>query len=293
MEDIDSASAEIEMQDSAATEEIVTKSSALIDIENPYNALVSHIAGMLEDVESTPSTVHCIYRVPTEVRKIDEEAYTPRIVSIGPFHHGNERLQSMEAPKLIYFKKLIERGNMRLEDYVGLIKQQEEKIRHCYAETIGLNSDKLVTMILVDAGFIIELLLRSCVGDLREQNEPLLSKPWLILDIEHDLILLENQFPFFVLEAFFNLTSAPVPNYFPSLRHLALHFFKNYNNQQRVPNFRERHFTDLIRTFHLPVSRRLSPRVQELKFLHSATELHEAGVKFKVNLDPSPHPNMP
>ncbi|KAA8525397.1 hypothetical protein F0562_007252 [Nyssa sinensis] len=192
MEDIDSASAEIEMQDSAASAEIVTKSSALIDIENPYNALVSHIAGMLEGVESTPSMEHCIDRVPMEVRKIDEEAYTPQVVSTVPFHHGNERLQSMEPPKLIYFKKLIERGNMRSEDYVGLIKQQEEKICHCYAETIALNSDKFLTMILVDAGFIIELLLRSYFGDLREQNEPLLSKPWLIIDIEHDLILLRK-----------------------------------------------------------------------------------------------------
>ncbi|KAA8525424.1 hypothetical protein F0562_007273 [Nyssa sinensis] len=234
---IDPASAEIEMQDSA---EIVTKSRALIDIEDPYNALASHIAGMLEGVQSTPSMEHCIYRVPMEVRKIDEEAHTPRVVSVGPFHHGSERLQSMEAPKLIYFKKLIERGNMRLEDYVGLIKQQEEKIRHCYAETIGLNSDKFVTMILVDAGFIIELLLRSYFGDLREQNEPLLSKPWLIMDIVYDLILLENQLPFFVLGALFNLTSAPVPNNFPSLLHLTLHFFEDFNNQKRVPNSRAR-----------------------------------------------------
>ncbi|KAA8525404.1 hypothetical protein F0562_007259 [Nyssa sinensis] len=286
MEDIESASAKIERWDSAANAETETENSSLNDIENQYNVLVSHIGGMLEGVESTSSLGRCIYRVPIQIRKLNEAAYTPRIVSIGPFHHGSERLQFMEAEKLRYLKKLIERGDKRLEDYVRLVKKLEERIHRCYGETyrnnLPLSSNDFLTMVLVDAGFIIELLLRFNFRGLRDENEQLF-KTWIRRDLMHDLILLENQIPFFVLEEFFNLTFASFPDNFPSLLQFTLWVFKSHNEQNKLPNFEVRHFTDLIRTFYLPTSSRLSPRAgEEFKFLHSATELHEAGVKFKV-----------
>ncbi|KAA8525402.1 hypothetical protein F0562_007257 [Nyssa sinensis] len=277
MEDTESASAEFETRaDDAGIE---TENSA-------FNVLVSHIVGILERVESTPSLDLCIYRVPLKVRNINEEVYTPHLVSIGPFHHGNERLQSMEAQKLIYFKKLIQRGDMRLEDYVGLIKKQQGKIRRSYAETYRnnspLNSDDFLTMILVDAGFIIELLLRFNFHELRDENEQL-YKPWLWNDLKHELILLENQLPFFVLKAFFKITFPSSPDNFPSLLQLTFCVFWSDNAQNKLPNFEVRHFLDLIRTLYLPMSKRLPPRAtEEFKFLRSATELHEAGVRFRV-----------
>ncbi|KAA8525395.1 hypothetical protein F0562_007250 [Nyssa sinensis] len=244
------------------------------------------VGGELKSLESTQSSKHCIYRVPMKLRKLNKEDYTPRLVSIGPFHHGSGGLQSMKKHKLFYFKKLIQRGNNRnLEDYVGLMKKLEEKTRHCYADTIRLNSDKFVAMILVDAGFIIELLLRFYYWDLEVKDdleEPLLHKPSLIIDLQHDLTLLENQLPFFVLEEFFNLTFVPFPENLPPLLRLTLIFFKNYYNQVMVPK-NVRHFTDLIRTLHLPTTSRLPAAGEEFIFLPSATGLHESGVKFKVS----------
>ncbi|KAA8525386.1 hypothetical protein F0562_007196 [Nyssa sinensis] len=299
MGDIESASAKTAIQDCAGNAEIGMENSALNDIENQYNGLVNHIAGMLGGVKSTSSLEHCIFRVPIKVRKINEAAYTPRIVSIGPFHHGSERLQTMEAQKLCYFKKLIERGYVRLEDSVRLVKEQEQRIRRCYAETynnklpvsgdefaetysnkLPLSGDDFLTMILVDAGFIIELLLRSTFYDLGDENDYLFNV-WLFNDLHHDLILLENQLPFFILDALFNLTCPSVPYKFLEL---ALHFFHNVNKQNRLSNFKVCHFTDLIRTLYLPTSsERLPSRTGKVfQFLHAATELHEAGVKFKV-----------
>ncbi|KAA8525429.1 hypothetical protein F0562_007303 [Nyssa sinensis] len=249
-----------------------------------HSLLVNHIAGDLKSLESTQSLKHCIYRVPMKLRKLNKEDYTPRLVSIGPFHHGSGGLQSMEKHKLFYFKKLMTRGNKRsLEDYVGLMKEREEDTRHCYADTIRLSSDKFVAMILLDAGFIIELLLRCYYWELEVKDdleEPLLHKPSLVFDISHDLTLLENQLPFFVLDEFFNLTFAPFPKDLPSLLRLTLIFFKNYYEQDKVPE-NVRHFTDLIRTLHLPTAPRQPAAGEEFIFVPSATGLHESGVKFK------------
>ncbi|KAA8525423.1 hypothetical protein F0562_007274 [Nyssa sinensis] len=303
MADMESASAETAIQDCAGNAEIETENRALNDIENQYNGFVNHIAVMIEgvnDIEnqySVSSSEHCIFRVPIELRKINEAAYTPRIVSIGPFHHGSERLRSMEAQKLCYFKKLIEREHVRLEDYVRLVKEQEQRIQRCYAEIysnklplseddfaktysnkLPLSGDDFLTMILVDAGFIIELLLRSNFYRLRDENVNLLNG-WLFKNLQHDLILLENQLPFFILEALFNITFASLPVKF---RELALDFFDHVNKQNRPPNFEVRHFTDLIRTLYLPRSGRPLRTPTNFRFLPTATELREAGVKFEV-----------
>ncbi|KAA8525431.1 hypothetical protein F0562_007302 [Nyssa sinensis] len=298
MGDIESASTEAALKDSAGNAEIEMENNALNDIENQYNRLLAiDIAKMLEGVKSTSSSEHCIFRVPTKVRKINEAAYTPRIVSIGPFHHGSGRLQSMEAQKLCYFKKLIEREHVILEDYVRLVKEQEQRIHRCYAEiysnklplseddfaeTYGnklpLSGDDFLTMVLVDAGFIIELLLRSTFDQLRDENDYLFNDS-LLNDLYHDLILLENQLPFFILDALFNLTFPSVPDIFLKL---ALDFFEDFNKQNKLSNFKVCHFTDLIRTLYLPTSER-PPRTREkFQFLPTATELHEAGVKFKM-----------
>ena len=37
----------------------------------------------------------CIYRVPNSFRKVRPEAYTPQLISIGPLHYGDAKLQIM------------------------------------------------------------------------------------------------------------------------------------------------------------------------------------------------------
>ncbi|RWR97810.1 UPF0481-like protein [Cinnamomum micranthum f. kanehirae] len=40
-----------------------------------------------------------IFKVPPYVRSLNIDAYKPRVVSFGPFHHGKEQLKPMEAHK--------------------------------------------------------------------------------------------------------------------------------------------------------------------------------------------------
>ncbi|KAM7493051.1 hypothetical protein LguiB_027660 [Lonicera macranthoides] len=243
--------------------------------------LVSRIAEMLRHLEPCMSSKCCIYRVPETLRKLNEQAYSPHVVSIGPFHYGSKRLTSMEALKKRYFKRLLERSGTRLRKYVELVKGFEGRARECYAELLVIGSDEFVSMLLIDACFIIELLLRSYYTDLHKEDGHVFSTPWLYNRIHSDLILLENQIPFFVLEKVFVLATVSIS--VPPIQYLTLCFFKKYNIHNAKTFRFVNHFTDLILIMSRPKLKRLSPKDEnfKFKFLYSATELHEAGVKFQ------------
>ncbi|KAM7493075.1 hypothetical protein LguiB_027684 [Lonicera macranthoides] len=227
------------------------------DPKSKYDELIIDIEKELNGINPIQLSERCIYRVPTELRKLNEEAYTPRIVSIGPFHHAAEaKLVSMEDLKSKYFKKFVRGSFVSLSKCIEFLKDSEGRAREFYNEVIYMDSNKFVHMLLVDACFILELLLKSNYPSFRDDEDTyVLSTPWLLSDLKLDLILLENQIPFFVLEGLYNLanaTSSMQLRQLQSLQYLTLGFFEKYNLLDRPQNF------DL-------------------------TKLDEAGVKFQVS----------
>ncbi|XLR29567.1 hypothetical protein S83_057467 [Arachis hypogaea] len=96
----------------------------------------------------------CIYRVPHIIRQLNEDAYTPTVVSIGPLHHWNSRLISMEGHKQVYCQYfIIERSEASLSELVNCVRQMEPQIRACYSEKIELTVDELVKVIFIDCCF--------------------------------------------------------------------------------------------------------------------------------------------
>ena len=200
-----------------------------IVIENNlmYEELIIDVPLVMEPVQWREC---CIYKVPKKLRQVNKEAYTPKLISIGPFHHGEKDLwgekelrdeenenvpRDMEMLKVRYFKDFCYRTGKCQKEIARIIEENEVKIRHCYAEISKLNSEDFVKMVLVDSTFIIELFLRNQENEKRiQENEPLLkndakkedeedyilSKPWLEEGIKQDLMLLENQLPFFILK---------------------------------------------------------------------------------------------
>jgi hypothetical protein len=101
-----------------------------------------------------------------ELHKIKPEAYTPKLISIGPFHHGGNEFKDMEKHKVRYFKDFLKRTRKSMDDLLEIIKVDKEKISHCYSEDCIVQSvDHFMKMILLDAIFIIELFLK--VKDLK------------------------------------------------------------------------------------------------------------------------------
>ncbi|KAG5226371.1 UPF0481 protein [Salix suchowensis] len=219
----------------------------------------------------------CIYRVPNSFRNVNPEAYTPQLISIGPLHRGDGRLKGMEEQKWRYFKEFVEeQGWVKIDDLWWHIKGKEADIRACYSENFNkIGGSDFIEMILLDAVFIIKFFKHS-------NGQSLILKPWMIFDIREDLMLLENQLPFFIIEEIHDMVC-----HAPFLNLATVHFGK-YMFSQGVQNTdpdRGRHFTDLIRSFMLKESIQRNYSFSPVKLKYNAVMLRQAGMKFQVTED--------
>ncbi|XP_057467592.1 UPF0481 protein At3g47200-like [Actinidia eriantha] len=194
----------------------------------------------------------CIYRVPEELRRLNESAYTPRLVSIGPLHSKDKHLKSiMQDIKMSYVNSLLCRitdGSevckfAVLQECTEAMKRSLEDAKKRYTDEVdNLNEEMLV----VDGCFILELLYRNYLLTLpkEETNEegneitnempmertidPVFDNNLMNIAVQQDLLLLENQLPFFVLEKLFHITVDKIPGR-PSncLFHYVVSYFSN------------------------------------------------------------------
>ncbi|XP_028802549.1 UPF0481 protein At3g47200-like [Neltuma alba] len=230
------------------------------------------------------SPLCCIYRVPTTIRHLNNEAYTPKVVSIGPFHHGDKRLQEMERHKEIMLKRFAQRAMTDLDSLVNFTKQSESKVRASYFERINYDKKDLVKLILVDSAFIIQLFIMTFEG--RMIPDAKLSQSWLDNAISKDLLLLENQLPLFFLDELYNIAFPHNGRgHRPSFLQLTYSYFDYLNMQMFEPHLEIKHFTDLLRSCHLPrsLTRRsmFLPEVHNDILLYSAKQLEEVGLRFR------------
>lgn len=273
--------------------------------------LVSSIKEKLKFISHSP----CICRVPEERRRKHKGAYTPEIVSIGPLHHGQRPLQDMENQKWYYLNSLLRRKPNRegifekcaenqkldylnyllnqkpipegtLEKCVESLMELEKQARNCYAEEFDLESDEFVRIMLVDCCFIIELVLRYVVKGLRRKDDPIFTSNEGFWVLRCDMIKLENQIPFFVLQRIFNLVPIPKQCTY-TLLELTLRFFKkiipgNLELLQERYNLEGNHFLDIIRNCYLPTKAIVKSRKSVPENIYSATKLQEMGFQIKL-----------
>ncbi|KAL5714330.1 hypothetical protein ACHQM5_016309 [Ranunculus cassubicifolius] len=279
-------------------------------VANPWNG--DHVAITIGDPKRVLSSIKqklnalspsavgkscCIYRVHEKFRKINEYAYTPEIVSIGPFHHGKLGLLAMEDHKLRYMNVLLERTSKheaKLKECVDSVSILEEEARKCYSEPIAFDSEKFVEMMVVDGLFIIELFGKSAGVLKTERDDTIFNNIWCMPSLVRDMILLENQLPMFVVERLFEIVKNDQPKRLIderslgewSLNELALRFFDPLMKREddvikKQCKKKGKHFLDLLsKTFRdIPKG---GTEKHSLKLIPSVTELRQAGVKFKI-----------
>ncbi|KAF2321657.1 hypothetical protein GH714_000931 [Hevea brasiliensis] len=123
--------------------------------------------------------------------------------------------------------------------------------------------------------------------------DPIFSMTWLPFCLMRDLLRLENQIPFFVLDSLFKLSILSSRNKGSqgtlSLTHLALKFF-NYAVQspdevlEKHQDLTGKHLPDLLRsTFISPTQKPSKNSITSpfLQLIHSAKKLRLSGIRFK------------
>uniref|UniRef100_A0A6N2KFP0 Uncharacterized protein n=1 Tax=Salix viminalis TaxID=40686 RepID=A0A6N2KFP0_SALVM len=250
---------------------------------SPHIVEIATLRKLLE-TKKVFSRASCIYRVPARLRELNEKAYTPRVVSIGPLHHGKQNLQAMEDHKIMYLQQFLDQSKVSVEDLINIFKGYETELRDCYAETIDLSTEEFAIMILLDAVFFIMVLLKwNCVGESRGSGsgDQIFSPPFKFVDVVFDMCLLENQLPFFFLEILLRLYPTKY-----TIKELTFELLKEVWDNWVKEDSREKinlsevlHFVDFLRkcqqpTEHLPTTKNTYPSAP------TVTELHQSGVKF-------------
>ncbi|XP_058082941.1 UPF0481 protein At3g47200-like [Magnolia sinica] len=202
-----------------------------------------------------------IYKVPQRIRQGNKDVYEPQILSIGPYHHGKKNLQGMEEHKWRYLNSILSRNsNHRLEDYLEAIKDLEDQARICYSENLvpytGHRGNEFVKMMVLDGCFIVELFLK--LKEELHELDPIFSMIWMLPLIGYDMLLLENQIPFLVLQCIFEMASPvdkPVPY---SLPELALDFFDLFmpRNKEILIRYPVHHLLHLFHSHLIPTPTR-------------------------------------
>ncbi|XP_031252309.1 UPF0481 protein At3g47200-like [Pistacia vera] len=138
-----------------------------------------------------------IERVPAMLREVKENSgcYDPLVVSIGPYHFGNPRLEIMQQHKLTMARQYVNGDLKLLEELYQKVRRVAEAAKQCYTDQSSVakfNNEEFCQMMFLDACFLLQFIY--CI--VREEREALKMKTNMIALVQRDLCLLENQIPF-------------------------------------------------------------------------------------------------
>ncbi|KAG8472253.1 hypothetical protein CXB51_034476 [Gossypium anomalum] len=228
-----------------------------------------------------------IFKVPHRLREVNEKAYEPNVISVGPYHYRKPHLARMEGFKKRQFENIVEKTHLGLHQFREAMKHLEGKTRKCYEQPLHPDlevEEKFVDMMVYDGCFVVQLIWIGHLYDFRELGQH------VSYDMRYDLLLLENQLPFFVLlELYRMIIPNPGPRgHLSQLAAFALTFFGRHPIY--VPeNTSIRHLLQLV---HDP-SQEIRVAGTEVEYcfpknkfqssrslIPSATELEDAGIHF-------------
>lgn len=168
-----------------------------------------------------------IFHVPHHMRSGRESNYEPGFVSIGPYFHGRQNLSDMENRKAqiaLDLDQYISTGQSNIIDtLITRFSSSEVQARACYNDSFDLNSHDFLKMLALDSCFIIMVIISAFNRVWESVN--LLG--FDIKEIRSDLLLLENQIPFFIVDDVYDVVRTRVTSTNPlpySLRRVLVPF---------------------------------------------------------------------
>ncbi|KAF5458257.1 hypothetical protein F2P56_022298 [Juglans regia] len=130
--------------------------------------------------------------------------YEPRVVSLGPIHHGKEKYQLAETFKLILAKGFVKSSGKTIKEICNKIEKIIKELRECFEEEVTktYNDVDLAWILVVDGCAILQYIYLAVEGKLKELN----IKQDSVAFCQQDLFLLENQVPYRLLEKLMSLS---------------------------------------------------------------------------------------
>ncbi|XP_040961048.1 UPF0481 protein At3g47200 isoform X2 [Gossypium hirsutum] len=183
--------------------------SARIDID------VSLSNGELENLESLVKAFKggqpnltanpLIRKVPSTLRRNKDfkKYFWPKVISIGPLHHDHRTLQESKELKLKLAPHFVKKVGVDGESLYSNIKKEMDGLRKCYdpqeLEKYSDDDEKLAWMFFVDGCAILQAVYMRYGDDICKIYGQFIKND-LLTFVYSDLLLLENQIPFRVLE---------------------------------------------------------------------------------------------
>ncbi|KAH0450091.1 hypothetical protein IEQ34_020783 [Dendrobium chrysotoxum] len=268
--------------------------------------LVLDLRKKLQLPQNQPTQEPCyksITRVPKILTDVNSQAYEPKLVSFGPYHHNRSHLLPMEVSKssaLLQFHRRIARASKTPDDvliamrkvepcliasYNGL--QVEDADGDCFEpgrfrRDDWLEKDEFLKIMIVDGCFALEIMLadkRFAAGEQSEydSHDPVFGAErmiYVVPDLKRDMLLLENQLPLLALTTLAAIEGSGIGDVNTLIK--AFYNLSSASPEDRIID-KCFHILDLYRKV-LTSEGEYLPSYEEM--VQSATKLRNAGVLF-------------
>ncbi|XP_068668965.1 UPF0481 protein At3g47200-like [Aristolochia californica] len=247
--------------------------------------------GQLQRILDTPVVAkqwdRCFLpRVPFYLVERNENLYRPKLVSIGPYNHNQAYLKPMEEYKVRALRMFLENSGKTLDDLKSALKHDVNKLMDSYKDldAQGWDERKFLELMILDGCFILEFFRTFVIRESDGYRDPafVIYKPFTCFgDILFDILMLENQVPFLVLEKLLAVENLITVDAVEHLDECFGHLLPKVHELYRGDN--PIHLLDLVWT-KITGRRVLSiPKLPNIEVLEvkSASTYKKAGIVFK------------
>ena len=131
--------------------------------------------------------------------------YEPKVVSLGPIHHGQPNYQLGENYKRLLTNEFIKGSGKSMQDSYQKIKEKINELRTCFEkETEDYDDEALTSILFVDGYAILQYIYCATNDKFKELN----IKTDSVAFGQQDLFLLENQLPYCLLKWLMSMSSS-------------------------------------------------------------------------------------
>ncbi|XP_058092803.1 UPF0481 protein At3g47200-like [Magnolia sinica] len=266
-----------EMEENMLAREHKSVEDWVIDIK-------SNLKNVSRQVDVAVWNKRSIYRIPEGFGDSSRrKAYNPQMVSFGPYHHGKRHLKQMEEHKYRALLHFLGRAKTPVDGCVAAVERVVPQLMESYDQLDEEWTDrvKFLKLMILDGCFMLEIFRNSDnnISNDYADNDPIFSKHGRLCklpNIKRDMLMIENQLPLLLLKTLVAVERR-APQDDESINKLVFEFFTSCPLVYAMGPCL--HVLDVVRKSMLQDT---STAPNPAEVIWPATELHEAGIEFKM-----------